>query len=538
MRRSCLAFGIVLWSAWTAQAPTTLKTGDNLQAAINAAKPGQTILLEPGARFVGNFTLPPKPGGATITIRSSATLPERRITEADAPLLPIIASGTPESALRATGATNWTFDGVQFESNVGGHGAIIELEHVAHVTFDRMLIVAGATGQKRAVLGNGKHVTLTRSHIANIWTPGADSQCFLAYDGAGPYTITDNYLECASENIMFGGADSSAADRVSADIHIEGNDITKRLEWRGQGKNVKNLIELKAGKRVTIRRNTLRHSWTDGQDGWAIVLTPRNQGGLAPWSTVEDVTIDSNLIEGVERGVQMLGVDDVQPSGRLQRVTIRNNRFVTSRDFLVAGGEVGAFTLANNTIENGALFLKFFAGEIRPTGETKRPARFAIEAPIIQNNLARATLPTPDDPGGYSIFGDGGTPGLPSLEQYAPGFVWGTNVIVGGATWLKYPAGTLLQLPADLSQLGAQGAIGSQPTPMTPDPPTQPAICQKDPLVILPGTVRWPSKNTGTRSITFNTGGKPWSSFAFDWETKTLTVSDHRRCVATVVKQP
>jgi hypothetical protein len=46
----------------------------------------------------------------------------------------------------------------------------------------------------------------TRSHLAGIWRSGQDSQAFAAWDGAGPYTITDNYLEAASETVMFGGA--------------------------------------------------------------------------------------------------------------------------------------------------------------------------------------------------------------------------------------------------------------------------------------------------------------------------------------------
>jgi hypothetical protein len=79
---------------------------------------------------------------------------------------------------------------------------------------------------------------------------------------AGPYTITDNYLEAASENVMFGGADSASADRVPADILIDGNLFSKRLEWKPiapaktSGKVVKNLLELKAAKRVVDRETT------------------------------------------------------------------------------------------------------------------------------------------------------------------------------------------------------------------------------------------------------------------------------------------
>ncbi len=79
--------------------------GDNLQDAINAAQPGDTILLEAGATFQGNFTLPVKSGNAFITIRSSARDedlpgPRQRITPADAPLLPKLQSSNAQRRSR------------------------------------------------------------------------------------------------------------------------------------------------------------------------------------------------------------------------------------------------------------------------------------------------------------------------------------------------------------------------------------------------------------------------------------------------------
>ena len=47
----------------------TVAAGGNLQAAIDAAQPGDTILLQAGATFSGNFTLPVKAGSGYVTIR-------------------------------------------------------------------------------------------------------------------------------------------------------------------------------------------------------------------------------------------------------------------------------------------------------------------------------------------------------------------------------------------------------------------------------------------------------------------------------------
>src|SRR5215216_3963413 len=47
----------------------TVAAGGNFQTALNSANPGDTIVVEAGATFVGNFTLPNKTGSAWIIIR-------------------------------------------------------------------------------------------------------------------------------------------------------------------------------------------------------------------------------------------------------------------------------------------------------------------------------------------------------------------------------------------------------------------------------------------------------------------------------------
>ena len=70
--------------------------GGNLQAAINAARAGDTIVLEPGATYVGNFKLPIHGGSAYVTIRTAASsqLPPdgTRVTPAHVPYLATIKS--------------------------------------------------------------------------------------------------------------------------------------------------------------------------------------------------------------------------------------------------------------------------------------------------------------------------------------------------------------------------------------------------------------------------------------------------------------
>ena len=123
----------VLAGASTSAAATlTVNSGGNLQGALDTAAPGDTIVVAAGARFTGPFRLPVKPAGAVITIRSSATVPSRRIRPEDAALLPTIVSSTVEPALSGTGTSNWRLDGLRFEANAYGEGTVIALSDVAN----------------------------------------------------------------------------------------------------------------------------------------------------------------------------------------------------------------------------------------------------------------------------------------------------------------------------------------------------------------------------------------------------------------------
>src|SRR5690606_25367645 len=101
-------------------ATITVGAGDNLQAAIDAAQPGDTIALQPGATFTGNFVLPVKAGAAFITIRTAAQAglpaPGERALPAHASLLATLRSSNTAAALRtATGAHHWRLLLLAFE---------------------------------------------------------------------------------------------------------------------------------------------------------------------------------------------------------------------------------------------------------------------------------------------------------------------------------------------------------------------------------------------------------------------------------------
>jgi len=382
--------------------------GGDLQAALNAAEAGDEVVLDSGAVFTGNFSLPPKPFSISpITLRSSERLEDRQVVEEDASRMATISSPNVITALEIKGTANWKIVGIRFTSNQLGAGNVVECQDVDSILIDRTLFVGGAQGQKRAVLCNGTNITITRNHWANVYGSGQDSQCFLAYDGMGPYTLRDNFFECASENIMFGGDDSKSALRIPSNILVERNVLTKRLEWKGQGRVVKNLFELKCAKNVTLRNNVLQFNWTDGQSGWGIVLTPRNQGGNAPWSTVTGVLIEQNSVFS-ERGVNILGIDDEQPSGTLSNITVRNNSFTLTSDFMQIGAEAGKVSVTGNRVYTYGVFLKLYGGNVWPAGRPKRAALYATTSFIAKSNSAWEHL----------IVGDNTAPNEVALQTY------------------------------------------------------------------------------------------------------------------------
>jgi hypothetical protein len=417
-------------------ATLAVAAGGDLQAALTAARPGDEVVLDPSARFVGMFILPVKPAGPPITVRSSATLPERRLEwPQDAPLLPTISSGTVMSALEGTNTSNWILRGLRFEGNAYGMGNVIQLQNASNIVIDRIIIVAGAQGQKRGIMGNGRNITLTRSHIANIWASGQDSQAFCAWDGAGPYTVTDNYLEAASENVMFGGANSSSPANIPADILVENNHFSKPLEWKGSPHTVKNLFELKSAKRVIVRNNLFERNWTDAQNGYSILFTVRNDEGQSPWSVVEDVLFERNVVRDVENGFNVNGYDSYQASGRTTRITIRNNLVITSGTFLQAGSEVGVLTVDHNTVDQGGTFMMLYSGAVWVAGTSGvRLAQFAVENLTVTNMLANHNE--------YGLMGEQVGMGTAGLIGQTRSYTWTNNVLAGGNLSIPYPPTT------------------------------------------------------------------------------------------------
>jgi hypothetical protein len=239
--------------AATASAGTVryVKVGDDLQAVLNAAVDGDEIRLQPGATFSGNFVLPVFAGATTgVTIRTDlpdSQLPadNERVSPAQALTFAKIVSPNTAAAMRtAAGAHNWTLLCLELLNNKDGFGDILQigdgssaqssLSQVPYqIVVDRVYLHGHPLyGQKRGIALNGRDVTIRNSYIADIKAVGQDSQAIAGWNGPGPFTIENNYLEAATENFLLGGSDPAIPNLVSEHVVVRYNYMSRPMAWR------------------------------------------------------------------------------------------------------------------------------------------------------------------------------------------------------------------------------------------------------------------------------------------------------------------
>ncbi len=430
----------------SAGASYVLQPGDDLESALEAARPGDVISLPAGAVFTGPFTLPNKSGVDWITIRSSS--PDSRLPPPGTQAAPIYSGAMPklesDSApviTAAPGAHHYRFIGIEIRPRPGAflfnlvtlgsaETSVNDVPH--HIAFERCYIHGDpVAGSRRGIALNSAASSVLDSYLSDFKEVGADSQAIGGWNGPGPFQIENNYLEGAGENVLFGGSDPSIPGLVPSDIEIKGNHFVKPLSWKigeavygGRPWTVKNLLELKNARRVLVDGNVFENNWVHAQNGFAILFTVRNQNGHAPWSVVEDVTFSNNVVRGTAQGIDILGHDNNAPAEQTKRVAIRNNLFLDVGGGVWGGGGVlfqildGAADVViehNTGIHTGNLV----AAEGRPNSGF-----------VFRDNVGFQNR--------YGIVGAGTAPGTASLVAFFPDAVVRRNVIIGGSV-VPYP---------------------------------------------------------------------------------------------------
>jgi hypothetical protein len=463
---------IVLWSTLLliTVSPSFAETryvgaGDNLQTALNGARPGDELRLAPGATFTGNFVLPVIAGTSMITLRSDipdAELPpqNQRVTPETAGRFARIVSPNTSAALRtAPGAHHWRVMFVEFPSTKEGYGDIIQLGDGStaqtqvsqvpyEIVFDRVYIHGHPLyGQKRGIALNARVVTIRNSYISDIKGVGVDTQAIGGWNGPGPFSIENNYLEAAGEVILLGGADPAIPNLVSEDVSVRYNHMTRPMAWRDaivdQPSNVTATGaeggSLTAGVytyRVVARRPTGQGTTGNSLPSAEVTAVATGGANRVSWAPVADAT--EYLVYGRN------------PAGVTQYWTVTSPTFTDTG----AAGKAGAPPTAATHWSVKNLF------------ELKNARRVRIEYNLFENNWQGAQqgysiLFTPRNQGGgcpwcvieqvdfshnivrnvssgFNIAGydTNGVTGQTSTIKIQDNLVYGVTTTLGGAGWI------------------------------------------------------------------------------------------------------
>jgi len=322
-----------------------VSNGDELQKALDAAASGDEIVLAPGALFRppsnGSFILRNRPiaPGQWVVIRSAsgdfntdgAVPPNHRVDKANAGAMPQLRaiSNNQPAIITEPGAHAYRLVGL----DVGGDSSLTQLTNLielregsSEIVIDRSYLHGNDSGNfRRAVVLHGAREAVVDSYVENFHDVNSDSQAVGGSLGPGPYKIVNNFLEAASENILFGGSDPTVQNLVPSDIEIRRNLSTKRQSWQGSVP-VKNAFELKNARRVLLEGNVFENVWPSGQDGTAIVLKSDNQDGACPWCVTEYVTLRYNIIRNAAQGV-VINATEVGRAGATMPKNANHIRF-------------------------------------------------------------------------------------------------------------------------------------------------------------------------------------------------------------------
>jgi Putative Ig domain len=336
----------------------TVNAGGNLQAALKSAQCGDTIQLQAGATFTGNFEFPALNCDSNhwIVVRTSApdsSLPAegQRLTPcyagvASLPGRPQYSCSAPQNVLAKlvvstasngpviflAGANHYRLLGLEITRTAGNRASpsLITVKGTAsYIVLDRSWVHGTAQDETRNGFGlaGTNNVAVVDSYFSDFHCTSITGACTEAHalsggtgnQQDGPYKIENNFLEASAQAIMFGGG---AATTTPADITIHFNHFFKPWQWMrgsssfqgGVGGNpfiVNHHLELKNAVRVLIEDNLMENTWGGfTESGYAILVTPKNQhtasgGNVCPICTVTDVTIRYTHIIHASDGIML-----------------------------------------------------------------------------------------------------------------------------------------------------------------------------------------------------------------------------------------
>jgi hypothetical protein len=288
-----------------------ITTPEDFDATLEAAEPGDVLILATAFVYPDKLILT-----QAVTLQSETWTEDgpRMTRDAPAPCFQLgIVAEVDDHHLRGLELRGTDTLGV-----LGGTGG----------TWDQCRLLGDPiAGAHRGIEWRGSDNAITRCYIDDIFRPTQDCQAIAAFDAGAGLTIDDCYLSAAAQSIMFGGADPSSEDRIPTGITITHCELTKNPAWLGV-QQVKCSIEFKNCRDVRVTDCVLRYAgMSQGQGGYLIVATVRNQNGKAEFSCITNIEIADCTGSDAAGIANFLGSDNNYPSGPLDGFTLHDCAF-------------------------------------------------------------------------------------------------------------------------------------------------------------------------------------------------------------------
>lgn len=345
--------------------------GVNLQNAVNAAATtGRIFELTPGAFYDVSLVIPQqatRTGWHTFRPTNYASLPADGVritpTLAGTLNLPRIRAlhGGGDGAINCVlGAHHCRFEGIYFTNAPG----ILDLSQMIwlgpdtatseslishHFLFKHCVFLTPDTVScKRAIMVNATDVGITDSWFemaAGTSTVGEEGQTFTLGNGALRGSALNCFLAAAGENVMSGGVDTTNASMIPADWEIRGSHFYKYPRWAPTAlggtahRQMKNILEIKMGKRLLFEGNIYENSYADAQAGFGVIYWTVNQGGGSAWNVTENITDRYNIIRNIRHGYQ---ISDRQYMSIASQLPLRANSIDIKHVLIELLGEIEA----------------------------------------------------------------------------------------------------------------------------------------------------------------------------------------------------
>jgi hypothetical protein len=150
---------------------------------------------------------------------------------------------------------------------------------------------------------------------------------------------------------------------------------------------VKNLMEAKAMDSLNVHHNFLHIAYPQGQQGYAFTFSTRTSAGAGGgnWSSIKNVTVESNVVTDVGSGINTTGLDDSDPNSYASVMTANREPYRITPDsntllIAVNGGPPQTVRLTPGPVQTAQQIVNDLNAQLKPGIACLNDSRVVIRA--------------------------------------------------------------------------------------------------------------------------------------------------------------